>query len=248
MNQIDELYSEWSRMEYKRFIDIVTPIEFAFSKKIEAYVKLLDNELNGNKIISIGCGNLSFRDTWIGLDIDVQPLEIIRSKLSVKGNLIRGDASNLPFKDNVFDGVIASYVLEHIKNDDRAIQEIHRILTADGLAIIEVPYNPELFSVKDRFVGHFRRYDDNLIDYLKRYFTIKKIEKHGGGLLYYYWRFRNKLSSSEGMYSPSSTILRILILFLPIINRILYLGSKIPIGKKLFLSCVIKKSGFAPDN
>lgn len=49
------------------------------------------------------------------------------------------DLQNLSFNDNTFDCVFASHVLEHIKNDEKAISEIHRILKPNGIAILPVP-------------------------------------------------------------------------------------------------------------
>ena len=49
------------------------------------------------------------------------------------------DMTRLPFEDASFDVVFASHVMEHIRDDDRAISEVHRILRPHGLAILPVP-------------------------------------------------------------------------------------------------------------
>jgi SAM-dependent methyltransferase len=49
------------------------------------------------------------------------------------------DLTRLPFTDASYDVVYASHVLEHIKDDVVAIQEIRRILRPNGLAILPVP-------------------------------------------------------------------------------------------------------------
>ena len=49
------------------------------------------------------------------------------------------DLRNLPFEDSRFDCVYASHVLEHIKEDDRALSEIKRVLTPSGIAVLPVP-------------------------------------------------------------------------------------------------------------
>lgn len=43
------------------------------------------------------------------------------------------------YKDEYFDIILCSHVLEHIKEDKKAIKEIYRILKPDGIAIIMVP-------------------------------------------------------------------------------------------------------------
>ena len=55
-----------------------------------------------------------------------------------------GDATRLPFQDNTFDRVIASEVLEHIHNDEDALDELYRVLKPHGILAITVPsYLPE---------------------------------------------------------------------------------------------------------
>lgn len=51
----------------------------------------------------------------------------------------RVDLRDLPFADGSYDMVIASHVLEHIKEDSLALQNIRRVLKPGGLAILQVP-------------------------------------------------------------------------------------------------------------
>jgi SAM-dependent methyltransferase len=52
---------------------------------------------------------------------------------------LRVDLTALPFSDASYDCVFASHVLEHIKDDMRALQEISRVLKPGGLAVLPVP-------------------------------------------------------------------------------------------------------------
>ncbi len=49
------------------------------------------------------------------------------------------DLRDLPFADGSYDLVYASHVLEHIDDDRRALSEVRRVLSGDGLAILPVP-------------------------------------------------------------------------------------------------------------
>src|SRR6185312_3065915 len=51
----------------------------------------------------------------------------------------KADITNLPFPDKSFDFVYASHVLEHVKDDSKALSEIRRVLSDDGIAILPVP-------------------------------------------------------------------------------------------------------------
>jgi SAM-dependent methyltransferase len=59
--------------------------------------------------------------------------------LSMKGVTHHVDLLQLPFADGSYDFVFASHVLEHIREDDRAISELRRILRPNGIAILPVP-------------------------------------------------------------------------------------------------------------
>jgi SAM-dependent methyltransferase len=52
---------------------------------------------------------------------------------------VQADICNLPFSDQQFDWVICNHVLEHIPNDNIAMQEIYRVLKPGGTAILQVP-------------------------------------------------------------------------------------------------------------
>jgi SAM-dependent methyltransferase len=68
------------------------------------------------------------------------------------------DLRNCPLATGCLDGVTALNVLEHIDDDFKALQEIHRILRQGGLAHIEVPADPSSFDLYDEVLMHFRRY------------------------------------------------------------------------------------------
>ena len=68
------------------------------------------------------------------------------------------DLRSCPLATGCLDGVTALNVLEHIDDDFKALQEIHRILRPGGLAHIEVPADPSSFDLYDEVLMHFRRY------------------------------------------------------------------------------------------
>jgi SAM-dependent methyltransferase len=58
---------------------------------------------------------------------------------SAKAEAVKGDALELPYADASFDCVIASEILEHVPEDDRAISELVRVLKPGGSLAITVP-------------------------------------------------------------------------------------------------------------
>ena len=49
-------------------------------------------------------------------------------------------------------------VLEHIKDEQKALAQVHRVLRPSGVLIIEVPAGPHLFDYYDEYLRHYRRY------------------------------------------------------------------------------------------
>lgn len=98
-----------------------------------------------------------------------------------------GDITSLPYKDSSFDIIFALDVLEHVKDDAKAIREISRITKFGGLIIITVPHRERSYSNQDMLIGHYRRYEiqklvelcENhgleIIDYFGIYGQIMKI-------------------------------------------------------------------------
>lgn len=57
-----------------------------------------------------------------------------------------------------FDTVFALNVIEHIKDDNRAIANCSKFLKPEGHLIILVPSYQKLYNTFDRQLGHYRRY------------------------------------------------------------------------------------------
>ena len=73
------------------------------------------------------------------------PMEYIRCDLQPTAPEIeRINIERMPFQDQSFDLVIANHVLEHVSDDILATREVHRVLAAGGLAVLQTPYSPVL--------------------------------------------------------------------------------------------------------
>ncbi|MDL1957279.1 MAG: class I SAM-dependent methyltransferase [Candidatus Desulfofervidus auxilii] len=102
-------------------------------------IKSFDNK----KILDIGCGdyNPSYTQTnfpkvdYYGIDINEKVSKFFKEKYK----FLKVDVENefLPFKENIFDIVLVSHVLEHLRNIQVVVKECYRILKPDGLIYIE---------------------------------------------------------------------------------------------------------------
>jgi len=73
--------------------------------------------------------------------------------------LLGFDLMECPLPDNCVDAVVLLNVFEHIKEDDKGMQVLYRILKRGGVAILEVPAGSHLYDIYDEFLRHYRRYD-----------------------------------------------------------------------------------------
>ncbi|MGD9200538.1 MAG: class I SAM-dependent methyltransferase [Chitinispirillia bacterium] len=82
----------------------------------------------------------------------------------------KSDITFIPFKNETFDIIWASHILEHVKEDEKAIHEIARVLKKGGIAVLPVPVNGEKTVEYDKpneaEEGHVRQPG---FDYFKKY-------------------------------------------------------------------------------
>lgn len=113
-------------------------------------------------IVSIGCGNgtelqfLQSKGRVTGLDIDSQ----VVTHCKAKGfDVIQADLLNNALSER-FDIVVAMDIVEHIKDDQKAIQALYALLKPGGSVIITVPAFPFLWTELDELTDfpHHRRY------------------------------------------------------------------------------------------
>ncbi len=121
------------------------------------YLGLKQKKEQGKKILDIGCGAgrhvaeaCRFNGNFcLGADISYQDLLKAKEKLkfnekffplkdSVKA-LAAADITCLPFKDNSFDIIICSEVMEHITMEKKAFNELKRVVSPEGLLALSVP-------------------------------------------------------------------------------------------------------------
>ena len=90
--------------------------------------------------------------------IDISERAIQQCKKQNIPNVKLMDGAKTTFAKNTFDVILASDVLEHIKEDDKAVQNWQRILKPGGTLLVFVPACPSLWSKHDEINHHYRRY------------------------------------------------------------------------------------------
>jgi len=112
-------------------------------------------------VLEIGSGISPVLTSWeriVYSDLSADALETLR-KMHGKGQYVVADAACLPFPDHTFSHIIASEVLEHLPDDEKALAEIARVAKPGGVLIVTFPHRRFYFAHDDRYVGHHRRYE-----------------------------------------------------------------------------------------
>lgn len=138
----------------------------AFANRAKIILSNLDPK-PGMKVLDIGCGRGFYEKIIshlfkgvkvIGLD---QRQEYLPNWQHPQVTFQVADAQALPFPNQSFDRIICSEVLEHLNNNQKALQEIKRVLKKGGMILLTVPmknypftWDPLNFILEHLFKKH----------------------------------------------------------------------------------------------
>lgn len=126
----------------------------AAKKVIEQLLLLLPRPIKSIRVLDLGCGFKPFQalfpgSQYLGVDISVNSYADIIA-----------DNQSLPFKDNLFDVVIMTEVLEHCDNEYAVISELRRVAKNKALIYLTMPFMFPLHGVPHDF-NRFTKYKLN---------------------------------------------------------------------------------------
>ena len=141
-------------------------------------VETLLQENTSWKILDIGCGYTAHKNA--NVVCDVQDL----SSVYKEKDFVKLTSNILPFKDKEFDFVIASHVIEHVKDVEIFIKELQRV---SSKGYIELPTKLEdnlVFENKKDHIWHMEFDDDKnqliiskKIQFLEPVLTVSSAKK-----------------------------------------------------------------------
>ena len=165
----------------------------------------------GDRILDLGCGTgrhtcevFRFKEVIaIGVDINADDIKESKSRLQEQQNQKGCDGSiwgvsvadmlKLPFKDDTFDLVICSEVMEHIDDHKNAVTEAVRVLKPDKNMVVSVPsYFPE--RICWTLSKEYRKTEDGHVRIYKKQALIDLLESAGAKT----W----KVHSAHSLHTP----------------------------------------------
>lgn len=100
--------------------------------------------------LDIGCGDAP-RGT---VNCDVR-----RTRIKARAkNFIVCDANILPFRPNIFNEIVSNHVIEHLKDPEKVLSEINRVLKLGGLFVVATPNKYDLIDSYLKDPGHLHHF------------------------------------------------------------------------------------------
>lgn len=129
------------------------------------------------ELLDNGCGNAPYADWYTPLvdrvvKLDAAPIPSVD---------VVAFADALPFADGSFDTILATEVLEHVTDAERAVADAYRVLRPGGHLVVTVPY---MYPTHEAPYD-FRRFTHfGLRDLLERHgFEVLSLDAKGGPIL-----------------------------------------------------------------
>ena len=113
------------------------------------YRRMTEDLPAGGRVLVVGVQGGRDYFLFSNLGFEVRALDIAPQP-DVEGLVLANVEEDLPFPDEHFDAVVISEVLEHLREDVRALDNLARVLRPEGRLIASLPY------YNDRSDGHMR--------------------------------------------------------------------------------------------
>ena len=117
-------------------------------------VETLLQENTSWKVLDIGCGYTAHKNATVVCD--VQDL----SNIYKEKDFVKLTSNILPFKDKEFDFVIASHVIEHVKDVEIFIKELQRVSSKGYIELPTILEDNLVFENKKDHLWHMEFNDD----------------------------------------------------------------------------------------
>lgn len=117
------------------------------------------------KVLDLGCGAGTYvrllakqGHRVVGVDYSLPTLRrALEADPERRGRYLAGNAYHLPFRDGSFDLVVSIGILQASSEPERTLDEMHRVLRAGGILVVEFLNAEEIIarlrSAKGRFLG-----------------------------------------------------------------------------------------------
>jgi ubiquinone/menaquinone biosynthesis C-methylase UbiE len=139
------------------------------------------------RVLDIGCaeGYLVYAFYNLGIEaygVDISQYAISHGSQRIREHLFRidVDCEGLPFEDKSFDIVTAIDIVEHLRNYEKTICEIGRVLKPGGIACITTPANKLTDAILAMALRHpLTRHQKEHVNIHPKSFWIRTFQRYG---------------------------------------------------------------------
>lgn len=145
---MDYANAEYSDGLYKEYLDAndlkYATFEYRLNEVIKAFKKQNHSEMSP-RILDVGCSNGRFIEVAIRKGIDAWGLELSENAIAaaapeIRARIYHGDANNIEsLGTEKFDIITAFDLIEHLFDPFSFLNNLHKIITKDGLIVITTP-------------------------------------------------------------------------------------------------------------
>lgn len=115
-------------------------------------------------------------ETAFGLDIEPAAIEYADEMYSTDNTSFHvGDVTDMPFPEGMFDVVVSFETIEHLKEPEKFVDEVWRVLRPNGVFIVSAPEN-------SGSIWHVCDYDDEALESLLLRFPRREYYGQGFGV------------------------------------------------------------------
>ncbi len=188
----------------------------ANAKRYNHYVYKKIMPLLGKNVLEVGCGlgtltqQIIPHKNVVAIDKEKAYITMLQKKYKKRKNVrfVTLDITRPTRKlKQHFDSILCINVLEHIQNDDQALNNFSRLLNKNGRLILIVPAGQWLYSEIDKANGHHRRYTSKSVRTLFERTNLRILKLyHLNSMGVLYWLFTSKLFRWKIPKAPSISI------------------------------------------
>jgi ubiquinone/menaquinone biosynthesis C-methylase UbiE len=142
-----------------------------------------------SKVVDCGCGEGGYVKALIDhYGVDCVGVEYVAEKVAqahcnplLVSRVVQGDIEQMPYGDATFDLGILNEVLEHVPNESKVLQEIHRVLAPRGKIML---FSPNRWFPFETHGVYWKGTDTRLPHYVP---LVPFIPLRLGNLVFRYW-------------------------------------------------------------
>lgn len=165
-------------------------------RKYDLFGRLLDAGCGtGHLLYFIMKENKKRFESIEGVDFSVEACKNTSKLLGIK--TYPCDLKNISKLGKKYDVIICSEVIEHIKEDEKILTNLRKLLNNNGKLILTVPYLKSNWGGFDEISGHLRRYDLNELENKLKKTGFIILDSFGWGNFFYSIYFSRFLKNSN---------------------------------------------------